>query len=120
MRRTFSTFVATFCLLALFISSAACMALPASQLTPTATHVHSVSAADHECCPAKHSGKQVTAACCTVHHQPAAASSAANHTLSLDATPATLATLLPEATTAPPTSKKTGPPPRRPSTVLRI
>src|SRR5580765_6259200 len=120
MRRTLSTLVATVCLLALFISSAACMALPASQLTPTATHIHTITAADHECCPAKHSDQQVTAQCCTVHHQPAAAATTANHTPSFDSEPATPTALLSGATIAPPTGKKTGPPPRRPSTVLRI
>src|SRR5947209_3210006 len=76
MKRLLSTSVATICLLALFVSSAACLvATPTNN--PGATHVHmdaSLSAPQHACCPkARGSGEHASATCCTVHHQAVAA-----------------------------------------------
>ncbi|HEY0161253.1 MAG TPA: hypothetical protein VGB69_01120 [Edaphobacter sp.] len=72
----FSNLVTVVCLLAFFVSSAACLAV---ELPPQeAAHeismpmpMHSMSAPDHDCCPHNGSAHQMTSSCCTVHHQPA-------------------------------------------------
>ncbi len=74
MRRSLSSFVAMLCLLVLFISSAACMAvtLPENSTSMSAPQ-HSVSAG-HTCCPVKAPADEHTSStCCTVHHQPISA-----------------------------------------------
>ena len=126
MRKMLTTFVATVCLLALFVSSAACLDLPVVQamtaFAASSMASHAITAPDHECCPAKSdSGMHTSISCCTVHHQSAIATAAA----SLDASLDTGSAILPEihlagATVAPPSGGKTGPPLRRPTTKLRI
>jgi hypothetical protein len=77
MSRTLSSFVAVLCLLMLFISSAACLAvaLPSDTLAISAMqHQHTVNAPDHACCPQRSPADQHTSnTCCTVHHQPVSA-----------------------------------------------
>jgi hypothetical protein len=126
MKQKLSTFVATICLLTLFISSAACLALPATQATAMSANQsmtsHTIGSADHACCPTKNDGEPHTSvSCCTVHHQSALATSATNLNTSLEISPASLpGTLFAGATVAPPSGGKTGPPLRRPATKLRI
>jgi hypothetical protein len=76
MKHSLSSLVAVLCLLAFFVSSAACFAAPLPQQA-NEIHMHSMSASGHACCP-NHSpaDTQVSNACCTVHHQPASATSA--------------------------------------------
>lgn len=78
MRRTLSSFVAVLCLLTLFISSAACLALPQNTTLTTGTpDQHVASAPGHACCPQRSPANQHTSTtCCTVHHQPVFAVSA--------------------------------------------
>ncbi|MBS1820895.1 MAG: hypothetical protein JST61_02780 [Acidobacteria bacterium] len=125
MRNTLTTFVATVCLLALFIGSAACLDLPVVQamtaFAASSMASHAI-ASDHDCCPAKSgSGMHTSISCCTVHHQSAIATAAASLDTSLDAGSAILPEIhLAGATVAPPYSGKTGPPITRPATKLRI
>ncbi|HEY8997658.1 MAG TPA: hypothetical protein VIM60_07150 [Edaphobacter sp.] len=125
MKRIYSTFVATLSLLILFISAAACVALPASQATATAMDgmqmSHMAGAPEHDCCPSHAPAQHSTVSCCIVHHQPASTATDDTGNSSLAATHASLPTvLLNTATIGPPTSKKTGPPLRRPAHNLRI
>ena len=78
MRLTLSSFVAVLCLLTLFISSAACLALPQTAIMTAATqHEHLASAPSHACCPQRNpAGEHRSTTCCTVHHQPVSATSA--------------------------------------------
>jgi len=126
MSRIFSTFVVTLCLLALFVSSAACVALPpqpqhAAMMMDSDMPAHTVGSPDHECCPSNSPAQHTSVSCCTVHHQPAAASASdklnPTHGVTADHLPAAL---VPAATVTPPTGRKTGVPPRRPATKLRI
>ncbi len=123
MRRTLSTFVATVCLLTLFVSSAACIAQPAPQAKAMTLEMakHTVGAPEHACCPTKQHSEHTSISCCTVHHQSAVATRATDISPSLEMEPANItATLLPAATVGPRSGGKTGPPPRRPATKLRI
>ena len=78
MRRTLSSFVAVICLLTLFVSSAACLALPKSTATTATTqHEHVAGAPSHACCPQQRpAGEHTSTTCCTVHHQPVSTTSA--------------------------------------------
>ncbi|WP_035349120.1 hypothetical protein [Edaphobacter aggregans] len=77
MRRTISSFVATLCLLTLFVSSAACLALPQDPPATASRHPHTLSAAEHSCCPQRSpAGEHTTTTCCTIHHQPVSSASA--------------------------------------------
>ncbi|MDE1175633.1 MAG: hypothetical protein PW789_03410 [Edaphobacter sp.] len=124
MKRILSTAVATLCLLILFVSSAACVALPMSQASMTADSTMpstTLTAPAHECCPSHSPMQHSSISCCIVHHQPAVASSDDASSASLAIASAHLTgVLLNSATVVPPASKKTGPPPRRPAHNLRI
>jgi hypothetical protein len=126
MKQKLSTFVAAMCLVTLFVSSAACLALPVTQaMTMPANQSmtsHTIGSADHACCPTKNDGEShASVSCCTVHHQSAIATSPTNLNPSLEISPAGLpATLFIGATVAPPAGGKTGRPHRRPATKLRI
>ena len=78
MRRTLSSFVAVICLLTLFVSSAACLALPKSTvMTATTQHEHVAGAPSHACCPQQRpAGEHTSTTCCTVHHQTVSTTSA--------------------------------------------
>ncbi|QNI38276.1 hypothetical protein [Edaphobacter albus] len=74
MKRTLSSFVSVLCLLAFFVSSAACFAVaPPQQKMDHASH--SMSAPAHACCPSHAPDLQISNQCCVVHHQPASAAS---------------------------------------------
>jgi len=76
MKSALSTFVASLCLLAFFVSSAACLAAPMTIESSHATHMHSMSGTMHTCCPNQpSSGAHASGACCTIHHQPASPAS---------------------------------------------
>ncbi|HEY2040047.1 MAG TPA: hypothetical protein VGG95_10305 [Edaphobacter sp.] len=76
MKSALSSFVASLCLLAFFVSSAACMAAPMEIESAHAMHMHSMSGTMHACCPNQtSSGAHVSGACCTIHHQPASPAS---------------------------------------------
>ncbi|MBS1798498.1 MAG: hypothetical protein JSS95_01595 [Acidobacteria bacterium] len=122
MRRTLSTFVATVCLLALFVGSAACLDLPVMQAMAASVAAHTITTPEHECCPTKgDSGMHTSISCCTVHHQSVIATAATSLDTSLDVSPAVLPEIhLAGAAVAPPSNGKTGPPLRRPATKLRI
>jgi hypothetical protein len=82
---------------------------------------HMAGSPEHGCCPSRSPAQHSAASCCTVHHQPAATATDDTHSSSLAGLGASLpATLHNVATVAPPASKKTGPPPRRPAHNLRI
>ncbi|WP_260704582.1 hypothetical protein [Edaphobacter flagellatus] len=72
MPRIFSSLVAVFCLLILFVSSAACLVATPPDTSTNAAMPMQISAPGHECCPPGHDQPQMSASCCTVHHQPAA------------------------------------------------
>jgi hypothetical protein len=77
MKRTVSSFVAMLCLLTLFLSSAACLALPQETLATSPHHHHTANAAEHACCPQRSpAGEHTSSTCCTVHHQPVSAAAA--------------------------------------------
>jgi hypothetical protein len=77
MKSTLSSFVALLCVLAFFVSSAACLAAPMALQNTDGMHMHSMNGVGHACCPSKTSDAQVSNACCTIHHQPASPISAA-------------------------------------------
>jgi len=76
MKRSLSSLVAVLCLLAFFVSSAACLAAPLLQPVSPGIEMHSMSSSEHACCPKQTSGSQMSGSCCTVHHQPASPASA--------------------------------------------
>jgi hypothetical protein len=93
MRHKLSNFVAVLCLLAFFVSSAACFAVPLRRPT-NEIHMHRLEAAGHACCPNHSPGHaQVSNSCCTVHHQPTSPASAAESQLL--ATPNLIAFVVP-------------------------
>lgn len=75
MKRSFSTFVSVLCLLAFFVSSAACVAAAPPQ--QPMDHASYMNAAEHACCPGHAPDLQMSNQCCVVDHQPASAASAA-------------------------------------------
>jgi len=76
MKHTLSNFVAILCLLAFFVSSAACLVAPLAVQSANEMHTHSMSGTMHACCPTHTPADgQVSNACCTVHHQPASVTS---------------------------------------------
>ena len=78
MRRTLSGFVAMLCLLTLFLSSGACLALPQNTLATAPHHHNTANTAEHACCPQRSPTHEHTSTtCCTVHHQPVSASTGA-------------------------------------------
>jgi hypothetical protein len=95
---------------------------PAAMTMDAASPAISVTAQDHDCCPSSAPMQQhSTVSCCTVHHQPAAASASDNPNPTGEVTAASLpASFMAAATVAPPSGGKTGAPPRRPATKLRI
>jgi hypothetical protein len=72
MKSTLSSFVAFLCLLAFFVSSAACLAAPMVLQSSNEMHMHSMNGAGHACCPDQTpADAKVSNACCAIHHQPA-------------------------------------------------
>lgn len=124
MRRSFSSFVAILCLLTLFVSSAACMAVAMPQDTLAVAgmqHQHSASA-DHSCCPQTNSaGEHASSTCCMVHHQPVSAAAAVELAQPIMTAYAVLTTQMMVAVTVySPASDSTGPPQPPPLIALRI
>jgi hypothetical protein len=71
MKSTLSSFVAILCLLAFFVSSAACFAAPLALQSTNEMYTHSMSGANHACCPNQTpANAQISNPCCTIHHQP--------------------------------------------------
>lgn len=70
MKRALSSCVATLCLMTLFLSSAACLALPRFNPAVASDH-HTAGTTDHACCPQRSPAHEhAPTTCCTVHHQP--------------------------------------------------
>jgi len=124
MRRSLSSFVAMFCLLTLFVSSAACIAvaLPQDALVTWAQHGHSANAQDHGCCPKNSpASEHSSTTCCTVHHQPVSAASVVELEHPIVFSHAALpGQMMVAATVFSTASRSIGPPQQPPLIALRI